>query len=508
MTSCIDLFEEAVSLAPSATALILESGNSFSYEDLNSCANKIASALLPGCVSSKVDPSFNENGKNSSATPLVCIMMQRHMPLIASMLAVLKCGGGYVPVDPSFPPDRQLYIFSHSKCAVLLADEESFAQATSLGVDVPPSLILSASAGEIVLSTLRKTPSLEMSLPRLRSLAATRPGGGLMYVLYTSGSTGKPKGVMVRHHGVVNIISWFAKELSVTQSSRVLALTTSCFDISVLEIFMPLVSGATLVLADSASQKNPFRLLDVIKSHRVSVLQATPTTFEMMLAAGWTGDKQIDVLVGGEAFRPSLFPLLGACRSIRNVYGPTETTIWSSSYLMPSSAASLGTVVPIGAPISRTDFYLLDVEIEASGGPPILHPTEGELLIGGVGVAEGYLNAPDLTAGRFIANPFGGGMVYRTGDLVRRLLPSGDYVFLRRLDDQVKIDGFRIELAEIENVYSKIPIVDQSVAIVRENRLLLYVKLKKGAEDDWSERTEAEMHQLAARSLTHYMMPK
>jgi polyketide synthase PksJ len=216
------------------------------------------------------------------------------------MLAVLKAGAAYVPVDPAFPPDRQSYIFNHSKSCLLLADEDSYREALSLGVAFPPVVVVSKE-GRVVtgLRVDRNYSDKEVSVLLLtaRERQRDREGGGLMYVLYTSGSTGKPKGVMVRHRGVANLVGWFARELKAGPGSRVLGLTTACFDISVLEIYLPLVSGGTLVLAQSASQKDPFRLLDLVRAERVTVMQATPTTFEMVLATGWTGDSRIDVLV-------------------------------------------------------------------------------------------------------------------------------------------------------------------------------------------------------------------
>jgi non-ribosomal peptide synthetase component F len=245
---------------------------------------------------------------------------------------------------------------------------------------------------------------------------------------------------MVKESSVVNIMQWFGRELVINPASRVLCLTTFCFDISVLEIYLPLVFGGTIVLAQSTSQKDPFTLLQLISRTRVTVFQATPTTYELMLATGWAGDMKIDFLVGGEAFRPSLLPLIGACRSLRNVYGPTETTIWSScsdisALVMGEGSGPLS--VPIGLPISATNFYIV-VETDgidsANDGRKrdqnnvkfrlAAAGEEGELWIGGVGVAAGYLNAPVLTAAVFVPNPFdavSSPILYRTGDIVRRL---------------------------------------------------------------------------------------
>lgn len=490
------LFERSVARSPGAEALVLETGQSFTYSRLSDVADALSGRIFPLC------------GLVAGRRPLVCLMMHRHMPLVASMIAVLRCGAAYVPLDPAFPPERQMYIFSHSQCALLVADEESHRAALELGVSLPPTLVVSATSGEVLLSTIPEAGEA-VGNALLSGSDAGSAGDEAMYVLYTSGSTGRPKGVVVRHRGVSNVVRWFVEELRLSSSSRVLGLTTVCFDISVLEIFMPLVSGGTLVFADTGSQKNPFRLLELVNSARVNVFQATPTTYEMMLATGWRGDQNIDFLVGGEAFRASLLPLLGTCRSIRNVYGPTETTIWSSCYLLPEDVSAIphsgngsgvSVNVPIGSPISNTAFYLVDPDTAK-----LTASSEGELWIGGDGVAEGYLNAPELTTARFLPNPFGDGMVYRTGDLVRRV-GDNDYVFVRRLDDQVKVDGFRIELSEIETVYAQHPLVEQAVAAVKNNRLIVFLKPKHSGP--LSMEGEKSIHRAAASSLTYYMMPK
>ena len=253
-----------------------------------------------------------------------------------------------------------------------------------------------------------------------------------------------------------------------------------------------------------------------VQSVQVNVFQATPTSYEMLLATGWTGDKHIDFLVGGEAIRASVLPIAMNCRSMRNVYGPTETTIWSSSFTITQQFAksvldsiesgSTPPPVPIGVPISETSFFLVNTEstdLSATDAQLITNDgEEGELWIGGVGVSMGYLNASNLTVKVFISNPFGEGMIYRTGDIVKRDA-DGNYIFVRRLDDQVKIDGYRIELSEIEVIYSKISAIEQAVALVRNNCLVLYVK---SAEVD--EPNMETCHNEARRNLPHYMIPK
>ena len=295
-STCLSVFESRLDASATAledTALIVEGGQMhLSYGNLNKAADNLASNLL----------RFTSLGReaDNEQTSLISILMHRHAALIVAMLGTMKAGAAYVPVDPSFPPDRQSYIFTHSQSSLLLADEESYQEALNLGVDLPHVIVLDKFGNVLSgLSTDENFPDTSdgVLLHHARDRQSRREKGGLQYVLYTSGSTGKPKGVMVPQHGVANLVAWFIRELHVGVGSKVLGLTTACFDISVLEIFMPLLSGGTLVLAQSASQKDPFRLLDLIKDTGVSIMQATPTTFEMMLAAGWCGDSNMHLLV-------------------------------------------------------------------------------------------------------------------------------------------------------------------------------------------------------------------
>lgn len=248
-------------------------------------------------------------------------------------------------------------------------------------------------------------------------------------------------GVMVRNRGLLNVVDYFVDLLNFSINDRVLGLTTLCFDISMLEVFMPLSCGGCLVMVTASTQKNPTKILATMADWGITVLQATPTTYEMLISCGWQGDRAIQCLVGGEACRPKVAALAPHCKTFYNVYGPTETSIWSSSYLLPQDPQAIhemSSTISVGQPIWQTMFYVVDEEgrdITATG-------QEGELWIGGDGVALGYLHAPDLTASRFLANPFGPGEVYRTGD-VFRCQPDGNFIFVRRLDDQVKVNGYR-----------------------------------------------------------------
>jgi amino acid adenylation domain-containing protein len=380
-------------------------------------------------------------------------MTTRSIGTIVAILSILKSGAAYVPVDPTFPADRQAHIFSHSRSLLLIVDEHTVSCVKDFETDIPPVLVISAVTGQI----LSNPSGISMAPPAFQLYHAPNPYN-LAYVLYTSGSTGKPKGVMVLNHSVVNIVKHFATELGASERDVVLGLTTLCFDISVLETFLPLFVGGALVIASSATQKNPYRIADILVQHRVSVMQATPTTYEMLLSTGWNGSREVAFLVGGEACRPQVTQRASNCRVLLNVYGPTETTIWSTSFAFPPGPwpAERAGRVPVGRPISATYLYLVDEKMqlvpegEGEAGEP-----EGELLIGGQGVALGYLHAPELTVQRFLPNPFlstdsastESGFpyeqrVYRTGDLVRRLR-SGEYLFVRRLDDQVKLNGSR-----------------------------------------------------------------
>ena len=270
-------------------ALITETGSSaISYSELNSNASALEASLRSFLYCD--GNAGNHENVQDSCRRTVAVMTERNVAMVVAIIAILKAGAAYVPVDPSFPPDRQSHIFTHSKSKLLVIDLSSYSNALSLGVQLPPVIVIDPSCGKVC-----KIIGVEFT--NTMELIPVRNPQDLAYVLYTSGSTGKPKGVMVTHEGVVNIVNWFADELQIKSKSVVLGLTTFCFDISVLEMFMPLFRGGTLVIASSSTQKDPFHLLDVIRDRNVTVVQATPTTYEMMLATGWRGDSNIDFLV-------------------------------------------------------------------------------------------------------------------------------------------------------------------------------------------------------------------
>eukprot|EP01038_Epipyxis_sp_PR26KG_P005095 gene5095-7104_t len=478
-TFIIDQFHITAKMYESRPAIHIQSGEQISYRMVSERADLIS--------------YYVQHFANlcSDSNMLVAVMVERSPAFIVSILGILKAAGVFVPVDPTFPPDRQQHILQHSKCGLLITDGKGYESLKDGGDDLPTIIVVDF-YGNVIISPISRA---EININKTK-LENVNRDDSLAYVLYTSGSTGKPKGVMVKNIGVINIVTWFAERLNITCESRVMGLTTFCFDISVLEIFLPLLRGGMVVLAESSLQKNPFDLIEYIKISRITVFQATPTTYEMMLATGWTGDSTIDFLVGGEAFRPSLLPLVSNSRQLLNVYGPTETTIWSSTFtvtdewverIISSNQDIYSVSIPIGEPISETTFHLV-----SESEPWREEIEEGELWIGGVG--------------RFLQNPFAPGMVYRTGDLVKKI--EGTYVFVRRLDDQVKIGGFRIELQEIEAVYSRHEYVAQAFALVRNGKLCLYLKFQNGFDDIAAGDKLEKIHSFSAMSLTYYMIPK
>jgi amino acid adenylation domain-containing protein len=361
---------------------------------------------------------------------------------LVSLLAVLKAGGAYVPVDPSHPVQRVAVILEDAAPDVLIAPTGS-----PLAAAMPPGTAL------LALDDLARAAEGWDAAP----LGEPCAPGQVAYVLFTSGSTGRPKGVEVPRDAFASFLRSMARTPGLTEDDRVLAVTTTTFDIAGLELFLPLWVGASVVVADREVAADPRRLIELMGRERVTMMQATPATWRLLLDAGWAGDKRLRVLCGGEAMSPELAAeLLARAGEVWNMYGPTETTVWSTL-----DRVAAGGKITVGRPIDATDVYVLD---------PALRPAPagvvGEIYIGGRGVARGYRGRPDLTAERFLPDPFRepGARMYRTGDL-GRLLPDGRLECLGRVDHQVKIRGFRIELGEIESALRAVPGVDEVVVV-------------------------------------------
>lgn len=429
---------------------------------------------------------------------LVAVSLERTTDLLVATLAIWKAGGAYVPLDPAYPPERLALMLIDSGASVLVTQ-------SSLQAFLPEHM------GDVVLLDEEWSHIETLSNEPLPVVATP---AHLAYVIYTSGSTGKPKGVQVPHGAVVNFLVSMGRTPGLTADDTLLAVTTLSFDIHVLELYLPLLQGARIILASQAEAADGEALLRLIQAHHVTVMQATPVSWRLLLAAGWSQQDALKVLVGGEALPPDLArELLLRGESVWNMYGPTETTVWSTCYQVTDPDAP----ILIGKPIGNTQVYVLN---QAQQLTPIGVP--GELYIGGAGLARGYLGRPDLTQERFVPNPFSSqseSRLYRTGDLVR-YLPDGNLEYFRRLDNQVKVRGFRIELGDVEAAMRQFSGVAQAVATVRDDMpggkaLVGYLvpapddtRATEGSQETESKRTMiTELRQYLRGKLPEYMVP-
>jgi amino acid adenylation domain-containing protein len=464
-----DLVEQQAQRTPRALAVTM-GDQQITYQQLNQRGNQFAHYLQKRGVGPET---------------LVGIFLDRSIEMVVALLGVLKAGGAYVPLDPAYPSDRIGFILQDANIPLLITQQSLLPV-----LPASPATIIDINAAQEHISTESQ------SSPRTEAVQ-----DGLAYVLYTSGSTGKPKGVQITHQNVVNFLFSMQREPGLRASDSLLAVTTLSFDIAGLELYLPLITGAKIVLASRAEAADGRRLLDLMQRRKPTVMQATPATWRMLIEAGWKGSPKLKILCGGEALPGDLTAqLLPRCAELWNMYGPTETTIWSSVYRVQSSAATAS----IGKPIANTTFYVLDSHMQ-----PVPTGVAGELYIGGEGVARGYFCRPELTAQKFVDDPFAattGARLYRTGDLAK-YLPDGNVQYLGRTDFQVKIRGFRIELGEIESVLAKHTAVQQAIVAAREDspgdkRLVAYVVTKTGQHLNITE-GRAYLKQ----TLPDYMLP-
>ncbi len=473
------LVEAQAARTPNAVA-IDDGVRALTYGELDARANRLARHL-------------RARGVRRGAFVGLCL--ERTAELFVAVLAVLKAGGAYVPLDPGHPVDRLTHAADDAQIALLLTQESVRADTplTAARPDVPVVSIDGADAPSIAaLSTEPFAAHVDSDEPE---------PDGPAYVIYTSGSTGRPKGVVVPHRAVVNLLLSVQQTPGMTAGDVVLAITTLSFDIAVSETILPLTVGARVVLASREVAADGVQLRALVERERVTFIDATPATYRLLLAAGWEGGSHLRVICTGEAMPRDLGDALCArAGEVWNGYGPTETTVWSTFWRVQSPVAR----VLIGGPIANTRAYVLDARMQ-----PVPVGVRGELFIGGTGVSNGYLRRPELTAERFLADPFAGepgARMYRTGDVVRRL-GDGTLECLGRNDHQVKLRGYRIELGEIETRLGECPGVGACVVVVREDRpddrrLVAYVVAAAMVPNE----QELRAHLRAA--LPDYMIPQ
>ena len=470
----VDLFEVQALKTPDAMAVVYE-GERLTYRELDEKLNQLAHYLI-------------DNGV--LLEDLVGICIDRSLEMIIGILGIMKSGGAYVPIDPTYPEDRINFMLSDSRAKIVLSSSDCAATLSDKdNLDV------------VLLDSDWDTISRE-SKDKIRRVASP---SNLAYVIYTSGSTGRPKGVMNSHKGILNGLLWAQDTYGLTSEDVVLQKTSFSFDVSIWELIWPLMSGSKLVFARPGAQGDVAYLIDLIETEQVTTIHFVPSMLEVFLAGISIGDcsSLCRVLCSGEAltleqvrsFR-ELFPKI----QFDNLYGPTEAAVHVSSWSVPEDIGSLEKI-PIGSPVANTSLYVMD-----SNKSLLPKGVVGELCIGGAGVAVGYLNRESLTNEKFVSDPFReGGRMYRTGDLAR-WLPDGTIEFLGRKDYQVKIRGYRIELGEIENVLSGLSGVTQSCVLAKEDsngnsRLIGYVVMETDLDK------EALQTQLE-ESLPEYMVPR
>jgi len=465
-------FERQAALDPSRVAVRF-GDQSLTYGELNARANRLAHAL---------------RGLGVGPEVLVGLCVERSLDMMVGLLGILKAGGAYVPLDPSYPSDRLAFVVEDARIPVLLTQSPLRSRLDLFGQTAARVVAIDEEAAFAQESAENPAPLADPE--------------SLAYAIYTSGSTGRPKGVGIPHRAAVNFLASMARQPGLSPADTLVAVTTLSFDIAVLELFLPLAVGGRVELASRETAADGLRLGALLAGSGATVMQATPATWRMLIEAGWEGNPGLKALCGGEALPRDLADALRArVGSLWNVYGPTETTVWSA--LHPVGTGDAGRAVPIGRPIANTSLHLVDRNLE-----PVPQNIPGELYIGGEGLARGYLGRPDLTAERFVPDPFGrpGSRRYHTGDLAR-FLAGGVVEFLGRADHQVKVRGFRIELGEIEAVLAAQPSLRASVVVARNDasgdaRLVAYVVPAEGSGVNIPNLREA-----LGRKLPDYMVP-
>lgn len=462
-------FEAQVDKTPQAVAVVFED-RSLTYRELDERANRLAAYL-------------KKSGVETGDPVGVCIDRSIEMPV--GVMGILKAGGAYVPLDPAYPSDRLEYMIADTGARLVLTQEK-----------LAPSLPASPAR---VMCIDSEWPEIVKESPERQSLLQNNSGPA--YIIYTSGSTGRPKGVQIPHRAAVHFVHAMGQKPGMAPGDILVAVITLSFDMSVFELFAPLAVGARVVIASGEVLSDGNRLADLLAKSGATILQATPTTWQLLLNAGWEGEGRLKAVTGGEALSRGLADrLLSRCGELWNMYGPTEITVYCTGCRIAPGDGR----ITIGGPVANTRCYILDEEMQVA---PV--GVVGELYIGGDGLAGGYLNLPELTAQKFVADPFSpqeAARLYRTGDSAR-WLPDGNIEYLGRKDHQIKIRGFRVEPGEIEAVLMAHPAVREAVIAVREEdpgekRLVAYAILEAGEAP-----TVSELRGYMRTKLPDYMLP-
>jgi amino acid adenylation domain-containing protein len=460
------------------TSAVISGDRRYNYRELDERSSELARCLI-------------SIGAGPNRAVAICMERSENLPM--ALLAVLKSGAYYIPLDPQNPSQRLRGILEECNPVALLSDSE----------------VLSGLGGAYDSESL-PTICVDQPWPSVDAAAAPDRAidpNDLAYTIYTSGTTGKPKGVPIRHRSLLNFICSVWRQPGIAESDRTLAVAPISFDIATMDMFLPLCSGGTLVLASRRDSVDPYRIAQLIVEHDITFMQATPVTWRMLVSSGWKGRWNLKMISVGEALPRELANSL--CRlggEMWNCYGPTETTIYSGVIQIEQDSG----IVPVGPPIANTSFFVMD-----KSGFPVPPGVPGELYIGGAGVSPGYVGRPELTAERFVPDIWSsssesshldkGQTLFRTGDLVR-IVNGNQLEFFGRLDHQVKLRGFRIELEEIECVLRAYPSVSDAVVVLREDlpgepRLAAYV-ISNGPPIQGP-----ELREFAAQSLPEYMIP-
>lgn len=467
-----DLFQAAVKKYPDSVAI--EFNNQLiTYHELN-----------------KRSDVFSNYMKSMGVHPgsLVGVYLERSVDMVVALLGILKAGGAYVPIDPEYPQERIGYMIDNAGVAIVVTQSnlDTFFINDSINLFYIDNMNFDSGNVDVPESWNPPAPD------------------DLAYVIYTSGSTGKPKGVKVPHRSLVNFMLSMSMKPGMTNNDILLAVTTLSFDIAGLELYLPLVNGAKVHMVSRETATDGNSLLKTLETAKITMMQATPSTWRMMIEAGWDGSDNLKALCGGETLQVDLAEeLIPRCKEVWNMYGPTETTIWSTCYHLIDPKGP----ILVGRPIANTQAYILDDRLR-----PVPVGVAGELYLGGYGVALGYMNLPEQTSKSFIPNPFiipgqPNSLMYKTGDLCR-YMPTGDLEHCGRIDHQVKVRGFRIELGEIENTLSSHAMIRQAICVVKEfsagdSRIAAYIVPENSQRPD-----DVIIKDYLREKLPGYMIPQ